>query len=581
MKNIIIGTAGHIDHGKTTLIKYMTGIDADRLPEEKEKNMTIDIGFSHFQEKNINIGIVDVPGHQKFIKNMLSGVAGINYILFIISCDDGIMPQTIEHFEILKLLEIKNGIIVLTKKDLVTEERVEKVKKEIREQFKNSFLENFKIFETSIKDIKSFEILKEKIVEDVLKLQEKEEKKEFLMYIDRSFSIKGYGTIVTGSVLSGEVKTGESVYLYPQKEKLKIKSIERFEKKEEILEKNTRGAINLSGVDYKNIKRGNFLYSKDDLKSTDIIDVYFSYLDEKKIKNNQRIRLYFGTDEVLGKIRLLEKYSSGWLAQIYLEKDIFIFKNQLGIIRNYAPTITLGGIKVLDISEEKINKKNNNYNERIENLKNIFENKSSLNNEKIKDEILKFLNDYHKENNLKKGININELKENLKYKKDNLEIILDKMLKENLIKIDGKDVSLLDFKIKLNKEQKNIKEKIFKIYKNTSISPVKYEIIKNMLISSGEKSENIKVIHRYMVDSEMIIYLDEDKYILSGYFKEIQKRLISYFSIEENFISGITLGKFRELLGVNRENALSLILKLEKIGFLINKDNVRFLREKV
>ena len=581
MKNIIIGTAGHIDHGKTTLIKYMTGIDADRLPEEKEKNMTIDIGFSHFQEKNINIGIVDVPGHQKFIKNMLSGVAGINYILFIISCDDGIMPQTIEHFEILKLLEIKNGIIVLTKKDLVTEERVEEVKKEIREQFKNSFLENFKIFETSIKDIKSFEILKEKIVEDVLKLQEKEEKKEFLMYIDRSFSIKGYGTIVTGSVLSGEVKTGESVYLYPQKEKLKIKSIERFEKKEEILEKNTRGAINLSGVDYKNIKRGNFLYSKDDLKSTDIIDVYFSYLDEKKIKNNQRIRLYFGTDEVLGKIRLLEKYSSGWLAQIYLEKDIFIFKNQLGIIRNYAPTITLGGIKVLDISEEKINKKNNNYNERIENLKNIFENKSSLNNEKIKDEILKFLNDYHKENNLKKGININELKENLKYKKDNLEIILDEMLKENLIKIDGKDVSLLDFKIKLNKEQKNIKEKIFKIYKNTSISPVKYEIIKNMLISSGEKSENIKVIHRYMVDSEMIIYLDEDKYILSGYFKEIQKRLISYFSIEENFISGITLGKFRELLGVNRENALSLILKLEKIGFLINKNNVRFLREKV
>ena len=581
MKNIIIGTAGHIDHGKTTLIKYMTGIDADRLPEEKEKKMTIDIGFSHFQEKNINIGIVDVPGHQKFIKNMLSGVAGINYILFIISCDDGIMPQTIEHFEILKLLEIKNGIIVLTKKDLVTEERVEEVKKEIREQFKNSFLENFKIFETSIKDIKSFEILKEKIVEDVLKLQEKEEKKEFLMYIDRSFSIKGYGTIVTGSVLLGEVKTGESVYLYPQKEKLKIKSIERFEKKEEILEKNTRGAINLSGVDYKNIKRGNFLYSKDDLKSTDIIDVYFSYLDEKKIKNNQRIRLYFGTDEVLGKIRLLEKYSSGWLAQIYLEKDIFIFKNQLGIIRNYAPTITLGGIKVLDISEEKINKKNNNYNERIENLKNIFENKSSLNNEKIKDEILKFLNDYHKENNLKKGININELKENLKYKKDNLEIILDKMLKENLIKIDGKDVSLLDFKIKLNKEQKNIKEKIFKIYKNTSISPVKYEIIKNMLISSGEKSENIKVIHRYMVDSEMIIYLDEDKYILSGYFKEIQKRLISYFSVEENFISGITLGNFRELLGVNRENALSLILKLEKIGFLINKDNVRFLREKV
>ncbi|WP_300329273.1 selenocysteine-specific translation elongation factor, partial [Fusobacterium sp.] len=298
MKNIIIGTAGHIDHGKTTLIKYMTGIDTDRLPEEKEKNMTIDIGFSHFQEKNINIGIVDVPGHQKFIKNMLSGVAGINYILFIVSCDDGVMPQTIEHFEILKLLGIKNGIIVLTKKDLVTEERVEEVKKELRKKFKGSFLESFEIMETSIKDIKSYERLKEKIVEDILKLEERVEEKEFLMYIDRSFSIKGYGTVVTGSVLSGELGLGENIYLYPQKEKLKVKSIERFGEKVETLESNIRGAINLSGVDYKDIKRGNFLYSKEDLKPTNIIDVYFTFLDEEKIKSNQRVRVYFGTDEV-------------------------------------------------------------------------------------------------------------------------------------------------------------------------------------------------------------------------------------------------------------------------------------------
>lgn len=581
MKNIIIGTAGHIDHGKTTLIKYMTGIDTDRLPEEKEKNMTIDIGFSHFQEKNINIGIVDVPGHQKFIKNMLSGVAGINYILFIVSCDDGVMPQTIEHFEILKLLGIRNGVIVLTKKDLVTEERVEEVKKELREKFKGSFLENFEIMETSIKDIKSFERLKEKIVEDILKLEERVEEKEFLMYIDRSFSIKGYGTVVTGSVLSGELSLGENIYLYPQKEKLKVKSIERFGEKVETLESNTRGAINLSGVDYKDIKRGNFLYSNENLKPTNTIDVYFTFLDEEKIKSNQRVRVYFGTDEVLGKIRLLERYNSGWIAQIYLEKEIFVFRNQLGIMRNYAPTITLGGIKILDTQEKKINKRDVDYKERIENLKNIFENRNSLDEEKIKNEILKFLRDYHNKNNLKKGININDLKERLKYKKDDLEKVLNMMLEENLVKLDGKILSLFDFKIRLTKEEKNIKEKIFKIYKSTSISPVKYEIIKNMLISSGEKIEDIKVIHRYMVESEMIIYLDEDKYILSGYFKEIQKRLNDYFSFEENFKSGITLGKFRELIGNNRENSLSLILKLEKIGFLINKNNIRFLREKI
>ncbi|WP_300328186.1 DNA/RNA-binding winged helix domain-containing protein, partial [Fusobacterium sp.] len=271
----------------------------------------------------------------------------------------------------------------------------------------------------------------------------------------------------------------------------------------------------------------------------------------------------------------------GWIAQIYLEKEIFVFRNQLGIMRNYAPTITLGGIKILDTQEKKINKRDVDYKERIENLKNIFENRNSLDEEKIKNEILKFLRDYHNKNNLKKGININDLKERLKYKKDDLEKVLNMMLEENLVKLDGKILSLFDFKIRLTKEEKNIKEKIFKIYKSTSISPVKYEIIKNMLISSGEKIEDIKVIHRYMVESEMIIYLDEDKYILSGYFKEIQKRLNDYFSFEENFKSGITLGKFRELIGNNRENSLSLILKLEKIGFLINKNNIRFLREKI
>ena len=150
MKNIIIGTAGHIDHGKTTLIKYLTGIDTDRLPQEKEREMTIDIGFSYIKEKNINIGIVDVPGHQKFIKNMLSGVSGINYVLFLIASDDGIMPQTVEHFEILKLLGIKSGMIILTKTDLVSKEKISELKSQIKERSKGSFLENFDIWRTSI-----------------------------------------------------------------------------------------------------------------------------------------------------------------------------------------------------------------------------------------------------------------------------------------------------------------------------------------------------------------------------------------------------------------------------------------------
>lgn len=292
MKNIIIGTAGHIDHGKTTLIKYLTGIDTDRLPQEKEREMTIDIGFSYIKEKNINIGIVDVPGHQKFIKNMLSGVSGINYVLFLIASDDGIMPQTVEHFEILKLLGIKSGMIILTKTDLVSKEKISELKSQIKERFKGSFLENFDILETSTKDIESFDRLKIKLLEDISKLDLENQNKDFLMYIDRSFTIKGVGAVVTGSVSSGKINLGDNIYLYPARKKLKIKSIENFGNRLETLEENCRGALNLGSVDYKEIKRGDFLCSDDSLVSSDRIDIFLTSLENKTIKNNQKVKSF-------------------------------------------------------------------------------------------------------------------------------------------------------------------------------------------------------------------------------------------------------------------------------------------------
>ena len=206
MKNIIIGTAGHIDHGKTTLIKNLTGKDTDTLPEEKKRGITIDIGFSYLEiSENKKIGIIDVPGHEKFIKNMIAGISGINYILLTVACDDGVMPQTEEHFNIAELLGIKYGVIVLTKCDLVNEEQKSLVKKEIKNLVKNSFLENAEILETSAKDKNSYEKLKSFLIKDIEKCEKEDKKskeKDFRMYVDRTFSVKGFGTVITGTVLS-------------------------------------------------------------------------------------------------------------------------------------------------------------------------------------------------------------------------------------------------------------------------------------------------------------------------------------------------------------------------------------------
>ena len=445
MKNIIIGTAGHIDHGKTTLIKYLTGIDTDRLPQEKEREMTIDIGFSYIKEKNINIGIVDVPGHQKFIKNMLSGVSGINYVLFLIASDDGIMPQTVEHFEILKLLGIKSGMIILTKTDLVTKEKISELKSQIKERFKGSFLENFDILETSTKDIESFDRLKIKLLEDISKLQLENQNKDFLMYIDRSFTIKGVGAVVTGSVSSGKINLGDNIYLYPARKKLKIKSIENFGNRLETLEENCRGALNLGSVDYKEIKRGDFLCSDDSLVSSDRIDIFLTSLENKTIKNNQKIRIYLGTDEVIGKILLFDKYKNGYIGQVVLEKEVFSFKNQLGIIRSYSPIVTLGGIKILDTKGQKISKKNSNYQIYIDRLKDIFDNKdfNKKDKENLKEKLIEQLKAFHTDNPLKKGIKPLELEKILS---TDIGDILEDLSKENLIKIENNTVSLYDFK---------------------------------------------------------------------------------------------------------------------------------------
>ena len=365
MKNILIGMAGHIDHGKTTLIKALTGKDMDSLPEEKKRGMTIDIAFTDLDLDGTQVGLIDVPGHEKFIKNMSAGVSGINFVILVIACNDGIMPQTVEHFEIIKLLGIKSGIVVLTKRDLVSEERYHEVVTQCNSFFKGSFLEN-SICSVSPDKPESYTRLKRIIKEKIDRIDRKDQKR-FRLNIDRVFSVKGFGTVVTGTIISGKVSVGDTLTLYPQLKNVRVKNIQNHGKDVEHLESGKRCAINLANIEKDEVKRGDVLAHPDSIYVSDKVDTLFYLLPEnKKIKNNHRVRIDIGTDEVIGRIIFLDRnfiiggdYAP---AQLKLETPISGQIHDIGIVRDYSPVKTIGSIKVLNIPSEMKKRFDEDYN---------------------------------------------------------------------------------------------------------------------------------------------------------------------------------------------------------------------------
>ena len=334
MRDVVIGMAGHIDHGKTSVIKALTGIDTDTLPEERLRGMTIDLGFTQIKfENGINAGLVDVPGHEKFIKNMSAGISGVDYLILVIACDDGIMPQTEEHFQIARLFGVKKGMILLTKRDLVDDDQYLKLVKEIRKYFMGTFLENSPLLPFSIDNLESHKEIKKTLQKEIENLSIETRESFFRMDIDRVFSVKGFGCVVTGTVKSGSVKLDDKLKIYPSKIDVKVKGLESHKEKKEIVK-----AINLLGVDSKEIKRGDII--AENLLIGDKIDCYLTLLPEniKKLKNGERIRLNIGTEEVIGKVIIYEKnfLLSGekGLVQLQLEKDIGVNLGEKGIVRS-------------------------------------------------------------------------------------------------------------------------------------------------------------------------------------------------------------------------------------------------------
>ena len=621
MKNIIIGTAGHVDHGKTTLIKALSGIDTDRLMEEKKRGITIELGFAHIpNDVGYNIGVIDVPGHEKFIKHMLAGIGGIDFVLFVVAADEGIMPQTREHFEILSSLGIDDGIIAVTKTDMVEEEWLEMLLEEVDDYFRGSFLEGKPVIPVSAATGEGIDRLKAEIIATCDRENKRREEKElFRLPVDRVFTMQGFGTVVTGTLMDGNVKVGDDVVVYPEGTKAKVRGIQTYGKDTGMAVAGQRTAINLSGVSKEDIDRGDIVAYRDAVTVTSMIDTELSIFSssDRVVLNNSRVHLYCGSDEVLCKVILLDRdaLSAGETAyaQLRLEEPAAVRRGDRFIIRFYSPIITVGGGRIIDAlpAKHKRNKpeilkgmdvlNNGTVSEIIyaKACERRFVKQSELASElgllshemaeaakggledgtlvvlpdgtiisdtkhlRLREDAENIINGYHAENPLADGIPRQELISRLRERwftdDDKLvQAVLKNLLMQGAIEDRGKSIAISGFSIEYTDEQKALKDKIDAMYVDAGI-----EMIKNDEVFALYKDGRIIRAMLDDLEAEGSVYKVNPSYYIN---KQAWDQAVD---AARSFEGGFTLAEYRDRLGTSRKYAAELLPAMDKAGITV------------
>lgn len=623
MNHVVIGTAGHIDHGKTTLIKAMTGRDTDTLKEEKERGISINLGFTYFDlPSGRRAGIVDVPGHERFIKNMLAGVSGIDAVILVIAADEGVMPQTREHMNILSLLDVKKGIVAVTKKDMVDDEWLEVVLEDIREYLKGSFLENADIIPVSSVTGEGIDELVKHIDQLTEDVQDKNTDSFFRLPVDRVFTISGFGTVVTGTLIAGTISEGDKVMVYPKKIESKVRSIQVHEQPVKSAFAGQRVAINLSNVSVEDIKRGDVAARPGSMEPSMMIDCRLNYLKDaaRPLENRDRVRIYHGTSELLGRVVILDKEELApgetALVQIRLENPISAAGGDKYVIRSYSPMVTIGGGTVIDsnppkrkrfdmktIRELQIREKGN-PDEVIEQVllknsrffptysaisklsgRNESEVKKAIDKmtasntavcfstsdgmccchhkfiDEIEDKLRAYLEQYHKKNTLKAGASKEEIKSRLfegNVRQKIFDDFLALMEQNGIVRICGKYVALYNYNIKLSPLQERIKQKLLDIYNPSSVDLPKPE---EVITSIKENTAETKAVFEFLLETGEIIKINEDMALSKAAYDSSVVALKDY--INKN--GSITLAQYRDLIGTSRKVAVQLLEHFDQI----------------
>lgn len=621
---LIIGTAGHVDHGKTALIKRLTGIDTDRFSEEKERGLSIDLGFAPLNlPSGKQLGVIDVPGHEKFMSNMLAGVAGMNLVLLVIDLTEGIMPQTKEHLTVLSILGIKKGIIVFTKADLVDQEWTELMIEEVKEGLKGTNFEKAPFVITSAVANKGFEELINLIDQISSSSTQLKTDAPLRLPVDRSFKLTGLGTIVTGTLISGVISKGEEIELMPSGLKTRVRQIQIHNQKVNQAGPGQRVAVNLAGIDQSAIKRGHVIIRPDTYQITKEIDVILNLVVDSpyQLKNDQLVHLHLGTAKTIAKVKLFEQKNltggQEGLARLELREALLTTPGDLFIIRFYSPVQVIGGGKVLVCDPPPFQRRNVNYKKVLNRmlsganedllyqvlyrqqivkeddliafsklgLKDIqlalqklaaevfaLPNSYYMLTERYKyyqTKLIDIITKYHQQHNLRLGFPKSQVNDGLSidWNLEALESFLDELRQAKQIKIQGNNISLPHFKAVANqKQQQKLTELVQKIQQGGFAPPLLNEL------TASDVGEMIN----FLVQQKQLIRITENFYLTSENYAKAKKLLVDYLQENEK----LTIADFRNLLQNTRKYALPLLEHFDEIKLTKRIDDQRVLNPK-
>ena len=628
MSNFVIGTAGHVDHGKTTLIRALTGIDTDRLKEEKEREMSIELGFAYLDLPQVGrVGIVDVPGHERFLKNMLRGATGVDIVLLVVAADEGVMPQTRDHLAILNLLGIKSGLVVITKMDLAEEGMLELVMDECRELVEDTFLKGCSIIPVSASSGANLAQLKEELGEIVTKTSAKREDIPFRLPIDRVFSMKGSGTVITGTVTSGRVGLGEMVEIMPGGGEARVRAIQIHSQVGEEAVAGQRAAFNLARIGRSEIGPGDVISRVGYLKPSTLIDSRLNLLPGvREIKNWNRVRIHAGATEVLARVSILEgnvlKSNQSGFVQLNLESPLAMKRGDPFVLRFYSPMNLLGGGVVLDPFPPKHKRGDQDLLDRLGALeqgdikavleKTLLKTPVALDDlgkdldhpdvgkyikemssdvasfgkyvlhrkllEKIENELKTILTDFNNDHPLRTGIPKEELKgklKNLPFTRET-KVDLNRFWDEALggipsIELKGEFVKLKGKRIEFSAEQAKMKDEIENIFLSSSFSPPSLGQIKDKYNSS-----NTSDIIRILLDSSVLVRVSSEIMIHQGTLEAAKKTIKNLVDKGGDF----SVSQFRSAAATTRKFAVPILEYLDGIRYTKRVGDVRVLAEK-
>ena len=615
--NYIIGTAGHIDHGKTTLIKALTGNETDNLKEEKERGISINLGFTALDLSNgERAGIIDVPGHENFIKNMMAGVVGIDIILLVVAADDGVMPQTIEHAQILHYMGVDNAIIVITKKNTVSADMVDLVKSDIEMSFTDTILEDAPIVAVDSVSGENIDQLKKLIEEKIVSTEKTEDSKSMRMNIDRSFTLQGIGTIITGTLTEEEIYKDHEYMLYPSEQKVKVRSIQNHDVPIEVAHKGQRIALNLANISSNEINRGDIIAQNDSLIRVKNVQTKLSLskFDDIKVEHWTRVRFFHGTKEILARAVPLDqkeiKANQTALCEFRLEEEIYVKRGDNFVIRSYSPLKTIGGGEIIDTNNENHTVNSKDYVAYLKNKEEFTEideiidfldtfkteeeiythmgiEKSALeedlkqmvgnndiqnlgesyianqNLEKIAGQVSELVKDYHKENPLDEGISKEELRQKLDLNLDSKDfeaMLKNKILTKHIMLQKGY-VKDKNFAISLANDQKRIDELMGQIKANEPKLSKESDIFdkKDKDLLAFLLKEDLVRVEEFVIRNEYYTKLVD---VVKNYFKDNDK---------------LEAKEFRDISGLSRNQAIAFLEYLDKKNITKRVEDYRIL----